>query len=615
MRTFLRGKVTLLFMMLGMLLAIPAVALAAELVTAEVDVGTPATPNEISVEQGGSKALPISLTATGPISCAITSTNPAQAKVFKTYSFTKNATTNAVELSSTDLSDPVNFYSNGIASGGPNCGTTWDTNNVVNATVSAAANVPTGTYTIALVDTNDPASVVPTNEIPSDTAVSNPSASGGKLGDTTKTSIKVNVVPPSNTKPTKPGTPSGTTPNKGAFTLNWAASTDDHNPNPPDAVTYRLEHKDANDASYSLVPGAGSLSTNSYTFGGTNAVEDEGTWTYRVQASDSALTSDFSDESSPGIVVDRSAPSAPTATTNPLAAAYTTSGGLKWFKDSVKVSYGGSTDQALPDGSPGSGTGTGNITYTAEQTLSTAGENTYSGTATDKAGNVSTATTDKLYVDTENPTVSFTDCPTGSVVQNSDVTVHWTASDPGASADPVTGSGLTSSSPTSGSVTLTTGTIGSKTATVATGTAQDNVGHTSAEATCNYKVIFNWDGFFSPIDNLDPDGHYVLNSAKAGSAIPVKFSLKGDQGLNIFATATDGTKYPKSSVISCDPTADVDAIESTVTAGQSSLQYDSTLDQYTYVWKTDKGWAGTCRQLEVKLTDGTSHKASFKLLK
>jgi hypothetical protein len=95
----------------------------------------------------------------------------------------------------------------------------------------------------------------------------------------------------------------------------------------------------------------------------------------------------------------------------------------------------------------------------------------------------------------------------------------------------------------------------------------------------------------------------------------VKFSLKGDQGLNIFATATDGTKYPKSSVIPCDPTAEVDAVESTVTAGQSTLQYDASLDQYTYVWKTDKAWAGTCRQLEVKLTDGTSHRASFKLLK
>ena len=54
----------------------------------------------------------------------------------------------------------------------------------------------------------------------------------------------------------------------------------------------------------------------------------------------------------------------------------------------------------------------------------------------------------------------------------------------------------------------------------------------------------------------------------------------------------------------------LDDIEQTVTAGQSSLSYGSS--QYTYVWKTDKAWAGTCRLLTVKLVDGSSHTASFK---
>jgi hypothetical protein len=30
------------------------------------------------------------------------------------------------------------------------------------------------------------------------------------------------------------------------------------------------------------------------------------------------------------------------------------------------------------------------------------------------------------------------------------------------------------------------------------------------------------------------------------------------------------------------------------------------------VWKTDKGWAGTCRQLIIRLSDGTTHLANFK---
>ena len=46
MRTYLRGKVTLLFMMFGLLIAVPAVALAAELVTSELDT---TTPNAVTV--------------------------------------------------------------------------------------------------------------------------------------------------------------------------------------------------------------------------------------------------------------------------------------------------------------------------------------------------------------------------------------------------------------------------------------------------------------------------------------------------------------------------------------------------------------------------------------
>jgi len=111
--------------------------------------------------------------------------------------------------------------------------------------------------------------------------------------------------------------------------------------------------------------------------------------------------------------------------------------------------------------------------------------------------------------------------------------------------------------------------------------------------------VYDWAGFFRPIDND------ALNAAKAGSAIPVKFSLNGDQDLNIFELG-----YPKSIMIACDGTNPGDEVE-TMTAGESSLKYDATADQYIYVWKTSKDWAGSCRKLLVRLNDGTSHEASF----
>jgi len=109
-------------------------------------------------------------------------------------------------------------------------------------------------------------------------------------------------------------------------------------------------------------------------------------------------------------------------------------------------------------------------------------------------------------------------------------------------------------------------------------------------------------GFFQPIDNLP-----VVNIVSAGQGVALKFSLGGNKGLNIFAAG-----YPVSSPVTCDTSEPSDVVEETVTAGGSSLSYSATTDQYSYVWKTDKGWKGTCRMLDIKLKDGSDHLAKFK---
>lgn len=89
-----------------------------------------------------------------------------------------------------------------------------------------------------------------------------------------------------------------------------------------------------------------------------------------------------------------------------------------------------------------------------------------------------------------------------------------------------------------------------------------------------------------------------------GGAVPVKFTLGGNQGLAILAAG-----YPKSLQIGCDATSPSDQIEETSAAGSSGLTYDSATGLYSYVWKTDKAWARTCRVLMVRLVDGTEHTA------
>ncbi len=113
---------------------------------------------------------------------------------------------------------------------------------------------------------------------------------------------------------------------------------------------------------------------------------------------------------------------------------------------------------------------------------------------------------------------------------------------------------------------------------------------------------FNFVGFFQPVDNAP-----TVNTVNAGQAIPVKFSLTGNWGLAIFATG-----YPASQPIACSSGSPTSDIEEVINAGASSLGYDATTDRYTYKWKTDKTWKGTCRKLILKFSDGTTREALFQ---
>ena len=95
---------------------------------------------------------------------------------------------------------------------------------------------------------------------------------------------------------------------------------------------------------------------------------------------------------------------------------------------------------------------------------------------------------------------------------------------------------------------------------------------------------------------------------KAGASLPITFGLGGDQGLSIFDAG-----YPASQRIDCDSGRSIGPIEATLTAGHSRLSYDAATSRYTYVWKTNRTWANTCRRLIVGLADGSEHVASLRL--
>lgn len=165
--------------------------------------------------------------------------------------------------------------------------------------------------------------------------------------------------------------------------------------------------------------------------------------------------------------------------------------------------------------------------------------------------------------------------------------------------DEVDGSGLAACTGTvADGSSIDTSSVGAKTFTV---NAVDNEGNSST-AEVTYYVVYNFAGFFQPVNNLP-----ALNVATAGSSIPLKFSLSGNQGMGIFATG-----YPASGQIACDASEPGSTVEETVTAGRSTLSYNAETDQYNYVWKTNREWKGTCRMLVVRFIDGTDHLAKFR---
>jgi hypothetical protein len=127
---------------------------------------------------------------------------------------------------------------------------------------------------------------------------------------------------------------------------------------------------------------------------------------------------------------------------------------------------------------------------------------------------------------------------------------------------------------------------------------------------CAYAVSYAFDGFYQPVDNLDANGHPVLNVVKAGQAIPLKWRL------------TDATGAPVSNLtsaqitiagLSCTLDTTLDQLEE-VAAGASGLQNLGN-GNYQLNWKSPTTYAGSCKRLQLDLGEGGYHTADFKFTK
>jgi hypothetical protein len=209
----------------------------------------------------------------------------------------------------------------------------------------------------------------------------------------------------------------------------------------------------------------------------------------------------------------------------------------------------------------------------------------FSVTTLDRGNNITQEAVHYSVVDRTPPRITIeTPAEGATYTLGQQVSTSFTCEDPG-------GSGAICGDPQSGSL-LDTSTIGTKTFTV---TASDHARNV-ASLTRTYSVIYDFTGFASPA------APYPNASAmKAGDGVPLKFSLHGNQGADIFAAGSPGW-------IPCG------AFDGTSPAA-GSLSYNASSDRYTFLATTAKSWAGSCRDLVLTLRDGTTHRARFSFTK
>lgn len=230
---------------------------------------------------------------------------------------------------------------------------------------------------------------------------------------------------------------------------------------------------------------------------------------------------------------------------------------------------------------------------------STPGTQTFTVTATDTSGNVTTESVTYTVVapppaDTTGPTVGFTPPSGTTVAQDSSLVVTYACSDEQG------GSGVTSCEGSVPSGTsLSTATPGARTVTV---TATDGAGNVTA-TTATYTVVtaFTFAGQVR-------GGGYV-NVRRAGAVVPVKFSLGGNRGTSIVAAG-----YPSSARVSCSTGRVLSPSDeaSTAPAPRFGLTYRPRTGLYVYEWQTRSTWKNTCRVFTIRLADGSEHQAIFR---
>ncbi len=133
--------------------------------------------------------------------------------------------------------------------------------------------------------------------------------------------------------------------------------------------------------------------------------------------------------------------------------------------------------------------------------------------------------------------------------------------------------------------------------------ASSDVDYAPAHGQATLSLRWPFSGFLFPVKNPP-----TLNVATAGSAVPIRFALGGNRGLGILAAGS-----PVVTAVACPTGVATNTVPALIPIPVNFLVYiGAPVNQYLYAWKTSKSWARTCRQFDLRLSDGSDHIAIFR---
>jgi hypothetical protein len=330
-------------------------------------------------------------------------------------------------------------------------------------------------------------------------------------------------------------------------------------------------------ATYYTVDGQGQQSGSSATVSG------EGLHTLKYWSVDNA--GNVENGKTAVVQIDKTAPTitgAPTSTPN----------GNGWYNQAVTVHFT-CTDPKLADGNLGSGVAS------CQPDVKVPGDGpnqSATGSATDNAGNTSSATVSGLKIDTTAPTVTV------NGIKDNATYVLGTV--PAASC---TATDATSGVDSNGcKITVTGGLPNGVGSFSFTAKATDLAGN-STSVSGSYQVVYNVPSgqpfFLQPVNDTAHQIGLATSIFKAGQTVPMKFQLKNAAGQVVQANSAPIWLTP----VRGSSTAAAVNESAYGTSGDSGSTYRWDGTQYIYNWQTPSTGAGYYWRVGVQLDDGRTY--------